>query len=264
MKPQTDYESLTKNQLITEITHHELIDCYDSYDYHIENPEQPYTQKEISYLTCNLCLFSDYVGSTVERSNQRELYHLFEDQPGVTEECLGYSGIQTVFTYSRLKSWKKPNLITLLETLDNLTNYPLINDEDLSNLENEVLLESWDNYISSDILTNISKLLEIEANSSYSLMDQQRLYNLSEDLNEFHLFVIDRLTHNNYNYHHEENLYNLFDLYHVYQDETADYPIYEAATSAYVDTEKVAKWMYDHITQYIFKPESQKDITEYL
>jgi hypothetical protein len=258
-KPTPDYEEKTKKELVDLILTHDLITCYDSYDYYIENPNQPDTHKEISFLTCDLCRFSECVGSTVTRSNQRELYRLFKDQSGVTERAIGYSGVQTVFSYPTLKSWKKPNLIEFLETLDALTDYPLLDDEDLSNLESEIFTESWDNYISSDIITYISKLIETDSGTFTDHIEAQRLYDLSQDLNEPDYLYLPDPTIKTWRSEPHTPL-TLLEAYHLYSDQTSDYPLYEDAVSAYVNTSAVAKWIHDNTT-IIHRPADQTTLT---
>lgn len=242
----TNNKEPTKKDLINEIIIHELISTYDAYDYQTDD------QKEISYITCNLCLFSDYVGDIVTRSNQRELFELFKDKLGVQEYAIGYSGVQTTFNYESLTKWKKEDLTELLDLLNGLQSYPCINDEDLSFLEDEIFNETWINYISSDIISDLQKILSQKADNAFTDQEIDHLFNLSNDLD------ID-----NYIYEYNKEVYRLLDLYWTYTDKTNDYPIYETATSAYVDTKKVSKWIYEN-TIIIHKPITQKDITDYI
>jgi len=249
----------TKKDLIAQIITHDLITCYDTYNYSIEDPISPF--RDISFITCNYCLFSDYVGDTVTRSNQRTLYSLLKDLPGVSEMTLGYSGVQTCINCPSLTNWTKTQLLNLLEILDSLTDYPLIDDEDLSNLESEIFSESWDNYIASDIISDLSKLIEIESDTMIDHIEAQRLYDLSQSLNELDYLYLPHKTITSYRHDHHTPL-TLSDTYWLYADQTSDYPIYESATSAYIDTEKVAKWIHEN-TEIIYKPSTQTDITDY-
>ena len=158
------------------------------------------------------------MGTTVERSNQRTLMTLLDDHPGVTDQPTHFSGCQTCIDYLTLYDW----------TLAQLADYCLLDDEDLSRLEDDVFTESWNDYIAHDILSNLQ------------LPDQ--------DIDPLdHRFLLTRpdttITTTNYN---PDNPLTLLDIYNLYTQATRYYPIYESPNDAYVDTEKVTAWILDN------------------
>jgi hypothetical protein len=242
-KPTPDYSQQTRKDLIDLILTHNLTELYTKSEYSLSNTDSPL---EATHIGCKYAYYGDYCGDTVTRSNQSDLYNLFKDH-GAIEEHGAYYSIFTLIPLSALKKWKKDTLIQYLETLDSLTDYPLIDDETLSTLESDLFTESWDSYISSDILSALSKLLEIDSDTFIDHIEAQRLYDLSQDLNEPDYLYLPDPTIKTWRSEPHTPL-TLLEAYQLYQEQTSDYPLYEDAVSAYVNTSAVAKWIHDNTT----------------
>ena len=239
-KPTPDYLQQTRSALIDLIITHDLTDLFDPHDYPTDYPQEAHT------ITCNIALWSDYGGGTVERANQQDIYKIYKDH-GAYISYGAYGSKITIIPLSALKKWKKDTLIQYLETLDSLTDYPLIDDETLSTLESDLFTESWDSYISSDILSALSKLLEIDSDTFIDHIEAQRLYDLSQDLNEPDYLYLPDPTIKTWRSEPHTPI-TLLEAYQLYQEQTSDYPLYEDAVSAYVNTSAVAKWIHDNTT----------------
>lgn len=107
---------------------------------------------EGKYLEVPFCTFSDYSGCTVERSNQRVFMEMFKDIPGVYPLYGGYSTTGVLIKYSLYEENEE-----IQETINSLFDYPLIDEEDMSNLEMEIEDESWDSWIKSDLISELEK-----------------------------------------------------------------------------------------------------------
>jgi len=155
---------------------------------------------------------------------------LLDDHPGVTDQPTHFSGCQTHIDYPSLYDWTLAQLADFRNLLDDLADYCLLDDEDLSRLEDEVFTESWNDYIAHDILSNLQ------------LTDQ--------DIDPLdHRFLLTRpdtmITTITTNYN-PNNPLTLLDIYNLYTQATGYYPIYESPDAAYVDTEKVTAWILDN------------------
>jgi len=111
--------------------------------------------------------YSDYSGSVVERSNCRVWESMFEDSRDEVWKPLS-GGYGTTGIIAKIE------LLTddMLEVIENLFNYPLIDEDDFSELEYEIREESLDDYIIPD--------LQRETKASKKLINQV-LFELEED-----------------------------------------------------------------------------------
>lgn len=85
----------------------------------------------------------DYMGSTVELSNYREMKSMFPETTGVyfVRGDYGYSAVAISLTCSDPDVW---------DLLDSLAHYPVISDDALTNLETELIQEAWNDWGSHD------------------------------------------------------------------------------------------------------------------
>jgi len=101
---------------------------------------------------------SDYSGSSVHRSNYKELVEMLKEahpedsQPVVWVRTPGgHSTYGLAVRYGDLDE-------EIRSALDGLEDYPSINDEALSELEMEEQSEAWDNWGKSEFIKNVAKL----------------------------------------------------------------------------------------------------------
>jgi hypothetical protein len=115
-----------------------------------------------THVVLGLTVWSDYSGSTVERSNERSL---LEDYPQTFIRLYGgYGTSGLMLPVDRPADWFADDedggidrWQGLLEDLAKLADYPLYSEEDLSALETEIADEAWADYLRSDVLADLAK-----------------------------------------------------------------------------------------------------------
>lgn len=98
---------------------------------------------------------SDYSGSTYYKSNQRRLV---EDYPQfLTDETYHYDGYGLNLIVSEfLKPENREDAVHLAEILNTLADdYPVYDENDHSELEEELAVEGWDGWLRSDLKSEI-------------------------------------------------------------------------------------------------------------
>lgn len=103
--------------------------------------------QEATHVLINYTGWSDYSGSTVERSNYRSL---LRDYSGTFTDVYGGYGTSQLMLSVR---WVPPGdgRAGLLDDLRALADYPLYDEEDHSALEMELADEAWDAYLDFDV-----------------------------------------------------------------------------------------------------------------
>jgi len=131
------------------------------------------------YLLPSLMMGSDYSGCAVEKSNQRVFLEEFKKEDAEGSDANGvlslYGGHNTYGVAIRLDVLKENE--EMQECLNALGDYPVIDDEDLSNLEMELQDESWEGYVKSDFENEIEDGLGIDDVEEIGLNDE-KIYNL--------------------------------------------------------------------------------------
>lgn len=125
--------------------------------------------------------YSDYSGSTVERSNCNCFLDTFEEYLGISMwEMYGGYGTRGVLITLELYE----NNDEVKDIIDSLFDYPLINEDEMSSLEMEIENESWDDWIKSDLIRLLDK-----NNLSYNEDTLQAdFYKVCENANEYPIF----------------------------------------------------------------------------
>ena len=95
--------------------------------------------------------YSGYSGGTVERANCDKFLEMFGDLPGVYEVTGGY-GTRGVFIRRACLRCDE-----IREVIEGLDDYPLIDDESLSDLEMQLEDEAWDVWIKYDLERELDK-----------------------------------------------------------------------------------------------------------
>jgi hypothetical protein len=116
---------------------------------------------------------SDYSGSTVEKSNYQVFLRLYGDQPGVFS-CPGNFSTYSVVIVAHLLSEE------MNETLNALADYPVIDDDAMSELEQDLIDEAWDNWIREDFVREVGKKFKIEI-SDYDHSLMKKVFDEAED-----------------------------------------------------------------------------------
>lgn len=107
------------------------------------------TAENATHAILDLTTWSDYSGSTVERSNERSL---LRDFPQTFIRLYGGYGTRGLMLPVNMpESYDEDTWNYLLDELAALGDYPLYDEEDLSALEMELADEAWDGYLNWDI-----------------------------------------------------------------------------------------------------------------
>lgn len=157
--------------------------------------------KELWYMP-NLMSGSDYGGSTVTRSNYLAMKEYVKRSKFVKEVSGGHGTYALAFNVSRLKGKLALELVDIFKMLQN---YPLVDEEAMSNLEMELENEYWENDLKEEFCKAIEKSLssigftvEVDRDSTW-----------------------------------------LWEAYRILMDKTNTYPIFETGCSIYIDVEEL-------------------------
>lgn len=147
-------------------------------------PDEAGQYIEVPYST-----YSDYSGDTVNRANCAEFLRLFGELDGVYPIYGGYS---TAGVLIRRSLYEQNTEVK--DVIDALDDYPLINEETMSEIEMEIENESWDSWIKSDLTRELEKIEEpsdliiklladdeLLEHSFYFVMDKVNEYFIHED-----------------------------------------------------------------------------------
>lgn len=111
------------------------------------------TDKKALYLLPSELSGGDYCSSgTVNVSNHRVFLKLYEKVEGVYDVYSGYGGYAVAIRLDVLDS--NPEI---KEALDGLEGYPVIDEEDLSQLEWDKSKEAWDDWVRRDAVREVQK-----------------------------------------------------------------------------------------------------------
>jgi hypothetical protein len=107
--------------------------------------------QQATHVLINYTGWSDYSGSTVERSNYRSL---LRDYPDTFTDVYGGHSTSELMLSVR---WTAPDdgRASLLDDLRALADYPLYDEEDHSMLEMELADEAWDAYLDYDVRSDL-------------------------------------------------------------------------------------------------------------
>jgi hypothetical protein len=106
----------------------------------------------------------DYDNSgAIERSNHRTLLKRFKKVTGVHDLYGGYGTFAIAIRADVAESNEE-----IKEVLDGLENYPVIDGEDLSSLEDELYNEAWDQWVGNEVKKELIKVLD-----PYNITEEQ-------------------------------------------------------------------------------------------
>jgi hypothetical protein len=114
------------------------------------------------------CSGSDYSGSMVEKANYKEFGELYPDVPYIHNSFGGHGTFAIFIELCRFLSAdlaldnKNPMPENILETIEGLEDYPLIDDEALSQMEMEATEEAWHDWMRDDLRKAIEKAFSVE------------------------------------------------------------------------------------------------------
>lgn len=156
------------------------------------------------------CTGSDYSGALVELSNYQVMLDNYKDHPGVYRVYGGYSTFGILISVHEMLS-DESFFDEVLDIITGLNNYPVIDDDDLSNLESEKENEAiTDNWLFSTCIDEFKNQHGIIIGDGISigggLTDNQK-----------------------------------WDLYRELSERANEYPVYEDNGPAYIHWDKIVK-----------------------
>jgi len=177
-----------------------------------------YDKGHYTVFVLELCSFSDYSGSCVERANNK---HFVEKYSFVNEEYGGYGTVWTIIDPDELPN-KSEKYNEFLEEYKSLLEYPVISDILLTDIETEAEIEAWENWARDDFISLLDKKFEYDLDE-YDCIDLEEYFekhceknDIDIDFNEFILSLFEKMQ-GNYN----------------------EYWIIETGGSAWIDLEKI-------------------------
>ena len=126
------------------------------------------------YYLPELMTGSDYSGDSVTKSNYRVFLEQFKE----------IDGIHDVYgDYSRYSVAIREDCLTeeMIEILESLANYPVIDEVDMSMLEMDLELEAWESWIKSDFQRELHKKFDKEDPYVIDKISDNKLYELFSD-----------------------------------------------------------------------------------
>lgn len=137
-----------------------VFDEFKNYDSWVRDEEgrpskyaahQASANKDNDWFQCKLLSFGDYDNSChVERSNVRVFMEMFKDDPNVIKINGAYSS-ESIYINGLCDNEE------IIETLTALYNYPCIDEDDCSEVEQELIQEAWNSFGERDFLDLIQK-----------------------------------------------------------------------------------------------------------
>ena len=146
------------------------------------------------FYALSMCTFSDYSGCDVERSNARVLAREFPEWEGVVYG--GYGTEWHGFSRSDLLRMESDDFEGIMETIGAMSNYPVLDDENLAEVEMELQNEAWSNWAESDfrhgiisLAADISPEIEESVEDYLDTIDDDNLFSIfhkaCEEENEY-------------------------------------------------------------------------------
>ena len=132
-------------------------DCPDSAVAYLEGLSTDATEEGELYFFLPYASGSDYSGSTVEKANYKEFLESYGEEGFVWEAHGGFDTYAVVLGLTGLLECADDTFNAVLDIIEGLEDYPLINDEALSNVEMEGADEAWDCWVAGDFRRALEK-----------------------------------------------------------------------------------------------------------
>ena len=107
-----------------------------------------------AYLEVPFTLYSDYINGTVERSNADVFKKQYGEVAGVYEGEGTHGGRCIIIEFALYEN----NTNGIQDLIEELFRYPCIDDENLSELEDKLFEEDWEDWIKRDLIKELEKL----------------------------------------------------------------------------------------------------------
>lgn len=169
---------------------------------HLKTYNKFYHEKKEIWYVHPLMSGSDYGGDTVHRSNYLEMKSYVKRSKYIKEVYGGHGSYGIAFNVSKLKG---KFALELVDIFKQLKNYPLVDDEAMSDLETELENEYWESDLKEEFCKEIEKSLQSIGFTVEVDRDSERLW----------------------------------EAYRILMDKTNTYPVFETGCSVYIDVEEL-------------------------
>ena len=132
-------------------------DCTESAVKYLEGLSTDATEEGEFYFFLPYASGSDYSGSTVEKANHKEFLESYGKEQFVWESHGGFDTYAVVLGLTGLLECADDTFDAILGIIEGLEDYPLIDDEALSNLESTLADEAWDCWVAGDFRRALEK-----------------------------------------------------------------------------------------------------------
>lgn len=137
----------------------------------LHNLDYGYCDNPVEVVVPKLMSGSDYSGSSIERANYAAFLEQFKDVKGVYETYGGHGTYGVVILASVDNK-------EIADTLRALADYPVVDEEKLSEIELELQNEAWENWAKSEFIRELERVfnlddLEIDAHDKWDEMIHQ-------------------------------------------------------------------------------------------
>jgi len=132
-------------------------DCQESAVKYLEGLSTDATEEGELYFFLPYASGSDYSGSTVEKANYTEFLESYGEEGFVWEAHGGFDTYAVVLGLTGLLECADDTFDAILGIIEGLEDYPLIDDEALSNLESTLADEAWDCWVAGDFRRALEK-----------------------------------------------------------------------------------------------------------
>jgi len=132
-------------------------DCPESAVEYLEGLSTDATEEGELYFFLPYATGSDYSGSTVEKANCREFLESYGEEAFVWAARGGFNTYAVVLGLTGLLECPDDTFDAVMGVIEGLEDYPLIDDEALSNLEMEGADEAWESWVAGDFRRALEK-----------------------------------------------------------------------------------------------------------
>ena len=132
-------------------------DCPESAVKYLEALSTDATEEGELYFFLPYASGSDYSGSTVEAANHKEFLESYGEEAFVWESHGGFNTYAVVLGLTGLLECADDTFNAILDIIEGLENYPLIDDEALSKLESDNANEAWESWVAGDFRRALEK-----------------------------------------------------------------------------------------------------------
>lgn len=126
---------------------------------------------------------SDYSGCTYTKANHNTILESFGDSECIWDMYGGYNSYDILFGLSELLQCPQDIFDEILDNLESLEDYPILDEQELYKVEDDAIQDAWDSWAMSDYTRAIEKTYEDDS-MEFEWPDSNTLFSLFVDIAE--------------------------------------------------------------------------------